>query len=140
MLNIPEPISIAIHTLALLAKKPGVPLTGKAVAEACGLSPTHVAKVLPRLVRAGLLESRPGPSGGMCFTRKPETITLSMIQNAIEGQPVPRKGCLLPREACPGNRCALGCFLSKMEAEVRRVFTTTTLADILRGAQTKRKK
>ena len=139
MFNIPEPLSIAVHTLALLAEKPGAALPGKTVAEALGLSPTHLAKVLPRLARAGLLESRPGPNGGVCFTGKPSKITLAMIQNAIEGPPVPRKGCLLPREACPGNRCALGTFLSKMEAEARRVFKTTTLADILRGTQRKRK-
>ena len=140
MVNVPESFSIAVHTLALLAEKPGVPLAGKAVAEALGLSPSHVAKVLPRLSRAGLLDSRPGPSGGVCFTRDPKTVTLAMIQNAIEGQTVPRNGCLLPRKACPGNRCALGCFLSKTEAEFRRVFQTTTLADILRGVKVKKVK
>jgi len=139
MPNVPESFSIAVHTLALLARKPGVRHAGKDIAEACRFSTHHLSKVLAQLVRAGLLESKRGPSGGVCFTGKPETITLSMIQNAIDGQPVPRKGCLLPREACPGNRCALGTFLSKMEAECQRVFNTTTLADILRGVKIKRK-
>jgi len=140
MLKVQESFSIAVHALVRLAQKPGVHHAGNDIAEACQFSTHHLSKVLAQLVRAGLLESKRGPSGGVRFTRKPEAVTLSMIQDAIEGQPVPRKGCLLPPGACPGNRCALGCFLSKMETEVRRVFTTTTLADILRGAQPKRKK
>jgi len=139
MSNIPESLSIAVHTLAKLAENPGVSLPGKSIAEECGFSPNHLSKILPRLARAKLLESRTGPAGGVCFTGKPEKITLAMVRDAVEGRPAAKKGCLLPHEVCPGKRCALGCLLSKMEAEFQRVFNTTTLADILRGVKIKRK-
>ena len=139
MPNVPESFSIAVHTLALLARKPGVRHAGKDIAEACRFSTHHLSKVLAQLVRAGLLESKRGPSGGVCFTGKPEKITLAMVRDAVEGRPAAKKGCLLPHEVCPGKRCALGCLLSKMEAEFQRVFNTTTLADILRGVKIKRK-
>jgi len=137
MMSVPESFSIALHALVLLAGKPGVYQPGTQIAETCGCSAHHLAKVLPSLVRAGLLESQRGPSGGVCFTLNPKDVTLAMIRDATEGQAAPRKGCLLPHEICPGKRCVVGCFLSKMEAEFQRIFKTTTLADILRSIQKK---
>jgi len=140
MITVPESFSIALHALLQLADKPGVYLSGKHIAETCQFSQHHLAKVLASLVRAGLLESQRGPSGGVCFTRAPKDITLAMISEAVEGREAPRKGCLLPHEVCPGKRCVVGCFLDTMEAEFRRVFANTTLADILRSTHQKSKK
>jgi len=135
MIHVPETFSIALHTLAILAGEPGVYQSGKRIAENCQFSANHLSKVVPLLVRAGLLEARRGPSRGVCFTLDPKEVTLEMIRRAVEGRVAPRKGCLLPHEVCPGKRCVLGCFLSKMEAEFQRVFKSTTLADILRYVQ-----
>jgi len=137
MISVPESFSIALHALVLLAGKPGVYQSGTRIAEAYGFSAHHLSKVLASLARAGLLESQRGPSGGVCFTLNPKDVTLAMIRDAVEGQAAPRKGCLLPIQACPGKRCVVGCFLSKMEAEFQRIFKTTTLADILRSIQKK---
>ena len=133
MICVPESFSIALHALVLVAGKPGGYQSGKRIAEACQVSAHHLSKVLASLARAGLLESQRGPSGGVCFRRKPEEVTLSMIRDAIEGQAVPRKGCLLPYDVCPGNRCAAGRFLFRMAAELQRVLKVTTLADVLRS-------
>jgi len=139
MISVPETFSIALHALVLLAGKRGVYLSGKQIAETYRFSAHHVAKVLAQLVRAGLLESQRGPSGGVCFTLRPQDVTLGMVRHVVEGRVVARKGCLLPPDVCPGNRCVAGCFLSKMEREFRRVFQTTTLADVLRSAKKKGK-
>ena len=139
MITIPESFSIALHSLLLLADKPGAYQSGKRIAETCRFSQHHLAKVLAALVHAGLLDSQRGPSGGVCLARTPEDITLATIRDAVEGRAIPRKGCLLLREVCPGKRCAVGCFLATMEAEFERIFKTTTLADVLRSTHMKGK-
>ena len=139
MINIPEQLSMAVHTLAALAADPGVPRSGREIAEAHGWSHNHLAKVQARLVHAGLVKSRCGKAGGILFTRKPGKVTLAMIRDAVCGAPSKSKYCLLPGKVCPGNRCALGRFITKMEAEFKHAFARTTLADILRDIQPKKR-
>lgn len=133
MIAISEALSMAIHSTLILAEKPGVFQSGKQIAEICRFSQHHLAKVLGQLTRAGLLESQRGPSGGVRFVLKPGKVTLAMIRDAIEGRDPAPKGCLLALDVCPGQRCVVGRLFAKMEADIERVFQTTTLADVLRS-------
>ena len=56
--------AVAYHALGLLASIPGEPLSSEQLAVSVGSSPVYLRRVLGLLRRAGLVESRPGASGG----------------------------------------------------------------------------
>ncbi len=61
------------------------PLPGKEIARECGLPLDYLLKVLKQLVAAGLLLSFRGPSGGFKLAKKPDTVSLLEVIEAVEG-------------------------------------------------------
>lgn len=72
----------------------GIPIQGKDIAEACGIPPGHLLKILQQLVRAQILSSERGPAGGFILRKAANEISLLEIVEAIEG---PINGDLLLR-------------------------------------------
>jgi len=66
-------------------------LSAKDIAEAYGIPPQLLAKILQRLTKAGLLRSPCGTNGGYALSRPPEDITAFEVIGAIDGP------LLLPR-------------------------------------------
>src|SRR3954453_20037924 len=56
--------SLAVHVLTLLGNDASARVSSEFLAGSAGSSPEHVRRVLAPLRRAGLVRSRPGPSGG----------------------------------------------------------------------------
>ena len=76
----------AVFATAHLAEnRNGVPIQGRDIADACGLPPGHLLKILQQLVRAQILSSERGPAGGFLLRRPPSQITLLDIIEAIDG-------------------------------------------------------
>lgn len=77
----------ACLTLLYLAKQPPgrVSFTAE-IAEAERIPSSFLVKVVPKLVKAGLIHSRRGSSGGLELARAPETISLAAVLQAIEGE------------------------------------------------------
>ena len=96
MLRISEAASLAIHAMAVVAGKPEEVHSTHGVATALGVSEAHLAKVMQRLTRAGLVSSVRGPKGGFVLARPAAEVTLLAIFEAIEGHLEP-KGCLLKK-------------------------------------------
>ena len=63
-LKISEAASLALHTMVYLAGDPSAHYPAGRLAEALCVSEAHLAKVLQRLVKAGMLVSVRGPKGG----------------------------------------------------------------------------
>jgi Rrf2 family protein len=61
------------------------PLSPRALAEQLGESPTYLAKVARHLVKAGILQTQRGVTGGMVLNRDPQTITMLAIIEACQG-------------------------------------------------------
>ena len=59
--RISEAASLGLHTMALLAKRGETRTTNQEIADMLGASVHHLAKVMQRLVRAGLVDSAVGP-------------------------------------------------------------------------------
>lgn len=63
----------------------GKPIQGREIAEACGVPTGHLLKILQQLVRAQILASERGPSGGFALRRAAGDVTLLDIVEAIDG-------------------------------------------------------
>lgn len=131
-LRISEAASLALHAMGLLAIEPERSLSAKAIASSFQVSEAHLAKVLQRLVRVGLLRSSRGPRGGFSLTRQPSDVTLLEVFEAIEG-PMNPSDCLFSAPLCEGSDCMLGSVLVEVNQLLVQRFSGTTLADVSSG-------
>jgi Rrf2 family transcriptional regulator, iron-sulfur cluster assembly transcription factor len=70
--------------------------------------PQYLAKVLQRLSREGILQSRKGPSGGFAFRLAPDKVDLLKIIRAIDGGIPCLERCALGYATCSGEHpCAM---------------------------------
>jgi len=121
--------SLAVHAMALLAVNDGRLLRIKDIAEMFGISHAHLAKVLNRLVRAGLVAASRGPMGGYRLKRPAHTITLREIYTAIEGDSG-GSGCMFTVPRCNGTGCMLGDFFTEQSKQIDEKLGRTRLSDI----------
>jgi len=129
LVNISEAVSIALHTMALLAKESQQRLTNQEIAEMLGASGHHLAKVMQRLVKAHLADSVSGPRGGFVLGKPAGETSLLAIYEAIEG-PLVGRGCLLNEPICRGSCCVLGEVLDSIDRQLQDYLENTTLAEL----------
>lgn len=135
LVRISEAASLGLHTMALLARESRRRFTTQEIAARLSASGHHLAKVMQRLVRAGLVESIRGPQGGFRLVKPAEKTRLLEIYEAIEG-PLNPCGCLLPRPSCDGKgQCVLGDIVRKVHHLIEEHLSETTLAEMAARAR-----
>ena len=130
ILNVSEAASLAMHAAVLLAVTPDSPLPTRQIASALQASPAHLSKVLQRMGRAGLVESRPGPKGGFRLARSAGSITLLQLYECIEGPLAPNE-CLFATPVCRRHACILGELLGSVNSQVSQYLARTALSDLI---------
>lgn len=129
VLALSEAVGIALHGMALIAMN-DKPINVTSITELTNASKHHIAKVMQRLVKAGLLKSTRGPAGGFVLTRNPKDITLLEIYEAIEGKVLLHE-CPMDCDICPlDNICMLGEVGERVAKEFVNHMNSTTLQDI----------
>ena len=123
-----EAAALGMHAMALLADSPGVWISLREIAEALGVSENHLAKVLQRLVRRGLLVSTRGPRGGFRLAVEPERVTLLDVYEAIEG-PYRVRGCMFAHPRCEGE-CIVGGLIGSVNRQVKETLANASLSDL----------
>lgn len=130
--NISEAVSLALHAMILLAGGGPRRFTNQEMADRLNASGHHLAKVMQRLVKVGLVDSVCGPQGGFLLGEPPEQISLLRVYEAIEGT-LEEEGCLLREAICSGNDCILGEVLQSIHSQLRDYLDRTTLAALASG-------
>lgn len=126
--NFTEATYLALHAMALIAGESKEMIPIHAMAERLGVSEAHLAKVIQRLARSGLLNTTRGPGGGVELFKAPEKTTFLEIYEAIEGR-LQLAGCVFGKRSCVFQRCVFGDFLVHMAAETENWLKLKTLAD-----------
>ncbi len=129
-INISEAVTIALHSMVIIAKKKGEQVNVNYITEVTDSSRFHIAKVLQKLVKDGFLGSTRGPSGGFYLKEKPENITLLQIYESIEGRLVVTK-CPVGKKTCPLGNCVFEDMTMKMSHEFKDYLSNKTLADYI---------
>ncbi|MGD0900105.1 MAG: Rrf2 family transcriptional regulator [Thermoguttaceae bacterium] len=132
LVTMSEAVSLALHAMALLATQEGHRFTNQAIAERLQASGHHLAKVMHRLVKAGLVDSSRGPLGGFDLNVPAEEIKLLQIYEAVEG-PISSYGCPLSRPACQGRNCVLSDLVRVVHQQIRDYLARTDLAELALG-------
>lgn len=129
VLKISEAVSLGIHACVIIAKSENR-ISASEIAEMLKASEAHLAKVLQRLVRSGMIFSNRGSKGGFKLAKEAADIHLMEIYEAIDGE-MPLHNCLFEKPACDGKKCPLYGLLNKINNEVKSYFSKSSLADLL---------
>lgn len=106
------------------------PFRGKEVAEAANIPQHYAAKVLRKLVSAGVLEATRGHGGGFILARPTSKTRFLDILEAIEG-PTTAKECVFGLNACNDKKpCPLHFRWKELSQSFHQWASDTTLADI----------
>lgn len=85
MAFITSSVEYGTHCLLWLVDADGAPASSRDLAELQGVSPSFVAKIFPKLEKAGIVRAAQGVRGGYRLARHPEAISVLDIVDAIEG-------------------------------------------------------
>lgn len=139
MAHITSSVEYGIHCLLWLAGSGDTPLSSRDLAELQGISPSFLAKIFPKLEKAGIVTASDGVRGGYRLARAPEAISFLEIVDAIEGNK-PLFDCQEIRDRCAvfGTEapdwattgvCAIHAVMLKAEQAMRDELATHSLAD-----------
>jgi Rrf2 family protein len=99
----------------------GTSRSAKDVADAFGIPPEALAKILQRLAKAGLLQSQHGINGGYMLARPASTISAFEVIQAIDG-PLFITSCVTTRGECDQtDRCNIREPLRKVNESIEGV-------------------
>ena len=85
MAHITNSVEYGIHCLLWLVDPASGQPSSRDLAELQGVSPSFVAKIFPKLEKAGIVQAATGVRGGYRLARAPAEITVLDIVDAIEG-------------------------------------------------------
>jgi Rrf2 family protein len=110
--------------------------SAKDVAEAYGIPQEALAKILQRLVKAGLLNSQHGINGGYTLARDAGLITAFEVIRAIDG-PLFITSCVTVRGECDQtDRCTIREPLRRVNQSIEEVLRRITIAEMRDAAST----
>jgi Rrf2 family protein len=125
---ISDAASLALHAMAVIASRDGLS-SARDISNRLGVSGFHLAKVLQRLAKNGLVKSTRGPRGGFALARKSGSITLLDIYEAIDG-PLINKSCLMGTKSCGAHKCIMGTSIEAMRDIFKKQLSGTRISDI----------
>jgi Rrf2 family protein len=139
MAHLTVSVEYAIHCLLWLAGSE-TPRSSRDLAGLQGVSPSFVAKIFPKLEKAGIVRASEGVRGGYLLARMPGEISVLAIVDAIEGrkplfdcQDI-RGRCALFGNHAPGwataGLCAIHAVMLRAEKAMRDSLASQSLADI----------
>jgi Rrf2 family protein len=126
MLKLTKKADYALMAMKHLAEtsvdsRHGSSRSAKDVAEAFGIPPEALAKILQRLAKAGLLHSQHGINGGYVLARPAHTISAFEVIQAIDG-PLFITSCVTQRGECgQSDRCNIREPLRKVNESIEAV-------------------
>ncbi len=112
IIQLSEAVSIALHSVVFIATKKGEFVNVKMLQNQISSSANHIAKILQRLVHAGILKSIRGPAGGYILAKSAHEITLLDVYQATNG-PVEIDSCPMGKNKCAFKSCIFNGELGK---------------------------
>lgn len=125
--------TVAIHGLVYLHHR-GETASSEVLAQNICTNPARVRKVMAKLKRAGLVETKEGAVGGYQFTKLPETVSLEEIAKALGERFVCSSwhsgGKELPCLVASGMAEVMDGLYQELDALCRQRLAGITLADV----------
>lgn len=133
----------ALHCLLWLVAPQGRPISSRDLAEMQGVSPALLAKIYPKLERAGIVEAIVGIGGGYRLALDPRSITVLDVVEAVEGtKPLfkcrdIRRNCALFEANPPSwstvGICEIHAVMLRAERAMRDELSRTNILELAQG-------
>lgn len=147
MAHITASVEYGIHCLLWLVDSDDRPLSSRELAELQGISPSFLAKIFPKLEKAGIVRASEGVRGGYLLAKAPADISFLAIVDAIEGRK-PLFDCQEIRGRCAvfgdappgwatGGVCAIHKVMLRAEKAMRETLAGASLADMAQAVGSK---
>ncbi len=147
MAHLGSSVEYALHCLLWLADPASGQPSSRDLAELQGLSPSFLAKIFPKLEKAGIVTATAGLRGGYRLGRDPGDISVLDVVDAVEGSK-PLFDCQEIRGRCAvfGDKpptwatsgvCGIHAVMLRAEQSMRRELANATLADLAAGVDKK---
>jgi len=147
MAHLTTSVEYGIHCLLWLAASGDTPMSSRELAELQGISPSFLAKIFPKLEKAGIVAASEGVRGGYRLARPADEISVLEIVDAIEG-PKPIFDCQEIRGRCAafGDRppgwatagiCSIHAVMLRAEKAMRAALKQETLGEIAANVERK---
>jgi len=124
---------LALYLLVDLTRADDTLLTAAGFAAHHGVPQNHVAKVLQRLRRAGLVDGVRGPRGGHRLRRPPEQIRMLEVVELFEGAAGGDCSLRDPGDACAVRTCNIHGVLTDIEQFATARLHAVTVAELASG-------
>lgn len=106
-------------------------LSAKDIAEAYGIPPQLLAKILQRLTKAGLLRSHAGMNGGYALSKDARDISAFEVIHAIDG-PFFLMSCVKGVESCDlHDSCTIKEPLARVNESIAEVLRKIRISDLV---------
>ncbi|HPD17339.1 MAG TPA: Rrf2 family transcriptional regulator [Planctomycetota bacterium] len=136
LVRFPEAASLGIHAAVILAGRRNGLVPARQLAEGLHASEAHLAKVMQRLVRAGIVASTRGPHGGFALARPASEVTLLEVYEAIEGTVEPAT-CVFGAPVCGRKSCVFRGVTEELDGRLRAYLAGATLGNLAEEATEK---
>lgn len=135
MLRLSKKVEYGIIAIRHIAARQmqGTVTTAKEISDSYDISYELLAKVLQRLAKKGLIASYHGVHGGYTLVRKPESISISSIINAIEGSSPALTQCISENSGTCEifESCTIKNPLGKIQHNINEAFEKMMLSEIV---------
>ena len=140
MAHITASVEYGVHSLIWLVGEDARPMSSRELAELTGVSPSFVAKIFPKLEKAGIVRASEGVLGGYLLAKPAKNISFLEIIDAIEGEK-PFFDCREVRLQCPlfgkdppnwavKGTCAVHAVMLRAEKAMREALASQSLGDV----------
>ena len=132
-MKLQENTRLALYSVIEFAAQPGRQLSAAEIAARYRASPHHLAKVLRKLRRAGVLAAARGAGGGYRFVANPKRLTLLELIGLFE-----RIGPARGRAVRDGAEAALEQVLAEIDETAKATFGSLTINTMLKLVERRR--
>jgi len=131
LLRISRMADYAVIATSYMAKHPEANLSASDIAEATGVPLPSISKILKKLAKAEILQSKRGVAGGYKLSRSPKSITIADLISSVEG-PIVMADCLDHNRGCSlESFCTVKIPWQRVSNIIEEALTELSLADIV---------
>lgn len=128
-MNINRATDFAFRLLTSLARD-GEGVSTRELSKKIDVPFNHLAKLVQRLERAGILETKKGKGGGIKLAKDPSKINMAEVYRAIEG-PVSLSDCLFHRDSCRfSKKCKVRAYLGSIQNQINKMFEKKSILEL----------